>query len=53
MLKYLIIGTRSLIAYGVLMGMLYSYIAGVYGPRGRRILSVGSFLGLASAIVMA
>ena len=52
MLKYLITGTETLIASGVLLGMLFAYISGVYGARGQKILTVGSLLGTVAAIVM-
>ena len=53
MLKYLITGTETLIASAVMLGMLFAYIRTVYDGRGRKILTVGSLLGLAGAIVMA
>ena len=53
MLKYLITGTETLIASAVMLGMLFAYIRTVYDGRGRKILTVGSLLGLAAAIVMA
>ena len=52
MLKYLITGTETLMAPAVLLGMLFAYVRMAYGARGRNILTAGSLLGLAAAIVM-
>ena len=52
MLKYLVLVTKDLLTAGILMGLLYAYIHKLYGPRGRRVLTIGTIAGFAASIVM-
>ena len=52
MLKYLVTVTRDLLATGILMGLLYAYISTVYGPRGRKVLTIGTGAGFLASIIM-
>lgn len=53
MLKYLISTLEYLIVMGVLLGMLYAYLYGRCGVRGRKILTGFSLAGLAAATLLA
>ena len=52
MLRYLVMVTESLLAAGILVGLLEAYIPMVCGRRGRNILLAGLILGAAAAVVM-
>ena len=52
MLKYLVSVTKDLLMPGILLGLLYAYIYKLYGPKGRKILTIGTIAGFAASIVM-
>ncbi len=52
MLKYLVSVTKDLLMPGILLGLLYAYIYRLYGPKGRKILTIGTIAGFAASIVM-
>lgn len=53
MLKYLITGTESLAAAGVLIGLLTACTVRKYGNRARMLMTAAAVLGFAAAVVMA
>ena len=53
MLKYLITVTEGLALTAVLLGLLYAYVTGAYGAKGRKALTIGVCAGFAAAVVMA
>lgn len=53
MLYYLITTTKDLVFAAILIGLFYAFIPQQCGRKGRIILSVGTFAGLAAAVVLA
>ena len=53
MLYYLITTTKDLLFPAVLIGMLFAFIPQSSGKKGRLILSIGTFAGIAAAIALA
>ena len=53
MLKYLITVTEDLAVLAILLGLLYAYIPGEFGPRGKRTLNAGVVAGFIVAVVYA